>query len=76
MGPNQPPMRRLTLATTPGVKRRVREAAHSFPSNVKVKNAWSCNSYPSTAFMACLGTRLPVPASVVYIYTIIIVYIC
>ena len=48
----------------------MREAAHSSPATVKVKNDWSCNSSPLYAFMACLGTPLTLSLSVVYIYTI------
>jgi len=70
VGPTKPPMRRVPGATIPRVKWHVREAAHSFPSNVKVKNAWSSNASPPTGFMHCLGAPLPVPLSVVYIYTI------
>jgi len=69
-------MRRIPGATTPEVKRHVREAAHSSPHTVNFKNNWSSNSSPLYAFMSCRGTPLFLPLSVVYIHTIMFVCIC
>jgi hypothetical protein len=43
LGPNQPPSQ-----CEPGTKRPVREANHSPPFNVDVKNEWRCTSTPPT----------------------------
>jgi len=44
LGPTQPPIQRVPLALTPGVKRSELEAGHSPPSSVEFKNAWSYTS--------------------------------
>jgi hypothetical protein len=44
--PTQPPTQGVTGALSPGVKRAGREAEHSLPSSVEVKNAWSYTSIP------------------------------
>jgi len=44
--PTQPLIQCVPWAFSPGVKRPVREADHSPPSNAEVKNAWSYTSTP------------------------------
>jgi hypothetical protein len=67
LGPNKPVLSTLTTrkastgckqptfaapgALSPGVKRSVREADHTPPSNAKVRNAWNYNSTPPYVFM-------------------------
>jgi len=52
---HQPSYEMGTSDLSPGVKRPSREANHSSPSTVEVKNAWSYNSTPQHVFMAlCL----------------------
>jgi len=46
-----------TRGSFPGVKRPVREAGHSPPSSVEVKEAWSCISTPQDAFMAWCSVK-------------------
>jgi hypothetical protein len=46
LGPTQPPIQWVPRALSPGVKRPRREADHSPPSNVEVRNAWSYISNP------------------------------
>jgi hypothetical protein len=41
----------------PGVKRPVREADHSPPFSVEVKNEWSYTSTPQYGFMACFSVK-------------------
>jgi hypothetical protein len=55
LGPTQPPIQWVTGALSLGIKRPGREADHSHPPSVEVKNAWSYTSTPRYAFMAwCL----------------------
>jgi len=42
--PTQPPIQWVPGAISLGVKRQRREADHSHPSSVQVKNAWSYTS--------------------------------
>jgi hypothetical protein len=64
-GPTKPSIQWVLGALTVGVKRPRREAYHSPPSNVEVKNAWSYTSNPQYDIMTwCLvkkspGTTLP-----------------
>jgi hypothetical protein len=46
LGPIQPPIQWVPAVVSPGVKRPWREADHSPPSNVEVKNAWRYTSTP------------------------------
>jgi len=46
LGPKKPPIQWIPEALTPRTKRPGREADHSPPSRVKVKNAWSYTSTP------------------------------
>jgi hypothetical protein len=48
LGPTQPPTQLVSGAVSLGVKRPGREADHSSPSSVEVKNMWSCTSSPPT----------------------------
>jgi hypothetical protein len=53
--PTQPPIQWLLRTLSLWVKRPGREADHSPPSSVEVKNAWSYTSAPQYVFMAlCL----------------------
>jgi len=45
----------------PGVKQTGREFNHSSPSNFDHKNEPIYASYPLYTFMACTGTKLPLP---------------
>jgi hypothetical protein len=55
LGPTQPPIQCVSWDLSPGIKRSGREADHSPPSSVEVKNAWSCTSTHPYVFMAwCL----------------------
>jgi hypothetical protein len=45
LGPALPPVQRLPVTLSPGVKRLWRETDHSPPSTAKVK-VWSCTTYP------------------------------
>jgi hypothetical protein len=45
----------------PAVNQREREADHSPPSSVEVKRKWICTSILPQAFMAWIGTPLPLP---------------
>jgi hypothetical protein len=55
LGPTQPPIQWIPGALSLGVKLTRREADHSPPSSVEVKNAWSYTSTPQYVFMAwCL----------------------
>jgi hypothetical protein len=62
LGQTQPPTQWVPPTISPGVKRPGREADHSPPYSVEVKNAWSCTSTPQYVFMAWYlikqGTRL------------------
>jgi hypothetical protein len=49
LGPTQPPIRWVPGALSPEVKRPGREADHSPPSSVEVKNAWRYTSTPNTS---------------------------
>jgi hypothetical protein len=40
LGPAQPPIQRVPAAISPGLKRRVREAHHSYPTSAVDKNIW------------------------------------
>jgi hypothetical protein len=42
LGPTHPPIQLVSGDFNPGVKRPGREAHHSPPSSVDVKNGWSC----------------------------------
>jgi hypothetical protein len=56
------PIKWLPGAVSPGVKRPWREADHSAPSSVEVKNTWRYTSAPQYVFMACyvsIWTTLP-----------------
>jgi hypothetical protein len=58
LGPTQPPIQWVPGALFLGLKRPVREADHSPPSSVEVKNAWSYTFTPQYVFMAwCLTTH-------------------
>jgi hypothetical protein len=46
------PIQWIPGALSPGVKRTGREDDNSPQSNAEVKNAWSCASAPTYAFMA------------------------
>jgi hypothetical protein len=46
LGPTQPPIQWIPGALSLGVKRPGREADHSRPSSVEVKNAWSYTCTP------------------------------
>jgi hypothetical protein len=46
--PTQPPTQWVLAVLIPGVKRPGREADHSPPSRVEVKNVWSYTSAPPT----------------------------
>jgi hypothetical protein len=46
LGPAQPPIQWLPGAVSLVVKRSVREADHSPPSNAEIKNAWGYTSVP------------------------------
>jgi hypothetical protein len=65
LGPTQPPIQCVPGALSLGIKRPGREADHSPPSSVEVKNMWIFTSTPQYASMAwCLvtkstGTTLP-----------------
>jgi hypothetical protein len=61
LGPTQPPTKCVPGALSVGVKRPEREADHSPPSNVEVKNAWhgAQSSYRGKF------TFLPLPLEVV-----------
>jgi hypothetical protein len=48
LGPIQPPIQWVLGASSPGLKQPGREADHSPPSNVEVKNAWGYTSTPLT----------------------------
>jgi hypothetical protein len=47
LGPTHPPIQRIPRVPSPGEKRLGREADHSHPSSVGVKNAWSYTSTPA-----------------------------
>jgi hypothetical protein len=47
LGPTQPPVQWVPGALSLVVKRPGREADHSHPSSVEVKNAWSYTSIPT-----------------------------
>jgi len=49
LGPTKPPIKWIPEALSLGIKRPVREADHSPPSTVEVKNAWSYTSTPPTS---------------------------
>jgi hypothetical protein len=46
LGPTQPPIQWAPGALSPGVKRQVREADHSFPSSAEVKNCGAVPPFP------------------------------
>jgi hypothetical protein len=52
-----------TRSVSPGVKRPGRETELSPPSNIEVKNLWSCHLH---AFMARIKTTSPLPLTVEY----------
>jgi hypothetical protein len=47
--PPKPPIQRVLGTLSPGLKRPGREADHSPPSCVEIKNAWRCTSTPHTS---------------------------
>jgi hypothetical protein len=49
LGPTQPPVQWVPGVVYRGVKRSGREADHSPPSSVEVKNAWSYTTTPSAS---------------------------
>jgi hypothetical protein len=67
LGPTQPPIQWVTRALFLEVKRPWREADHSPPFSVEVKNAWNYTSTPQYSFMAWCSvkksteTTLPLP---------------
>jgi hypothetical protein len=56
MGPTQRPIQSVSTAFSPEVKRPGREADHSPPSSVGVKNEWSCTAAALYIFMPWVGT--------------------
>jgi hypothetical protein len=52
LGPTQLPIQWVSVAISPGVKQRGREADHSPPTSAEVKKTWICISTPQYAFMA------------------------
>jgi hypothetical protein len=46
LGPTQPPIQRVPVVLSLGVKRPGRKADHSPPSSAEVKNTWSYTSSP------------------------------
>jgi hypothetical protein len=55
LGPTQPSIQQIQEVPSPGVKRLGREADHSLPSSIEVKNARSYTSIPPYVFMTwCL----------------------
>jgi hypothetical protein len=59
LGPTQPPIRWVVGALSPGVKLQGREADHSLPASVEVKNTRIYASAPSYVFKAqCLVKHL------------------
>jgi hypothetical protein len=55
LGPTESPNQRVPGALSTGVQQQRREADHSPPSSVEVKNAWRYTAIPQYVFMAwCL----------------------
>ena len=54
----RPPIEWVTRVLTAGVQQPEREAGHSPPSIVEVKNNWNYLSSPPFGFMTCTGTNL------------------
>jgi hypothetical protein len=57
LGPTQPPIRWVTVASSLGVKRPGRKADHSPPPSAEAKNAWSYTSTLSYPFMAWCSVK-------------------
>jgi hypothetical protein len=62
LGPNQPLVQWVSGALTLGINRPGREADHSLPSHVEIKNAWSYTSTPLRLHWTVLPT-LPLISS-------------
>jgi hypothetical protein len=50
--PTQPPIQRVPVALSPGIKRSGREADHAPPTSAEVKKTWIYKTTPPYAFMA------------------------
>jgi hypothetical protein len=57
LGPIQPPIKWAPRALSLWVKRPEREADHSYPSSVEVKNSWSYTSTPQYVFIAWCSVK-------------------
>jgi hypothetical protein len=70
LGPTKPPIQWVPGTLSLGLRLPGREANHSPPSNVEVKNAWSYTSIPQYAFMAWCSVKIQ---GHLYLYIIIII---